>query len=200
MNERAVEIWHRPLPHWEVEEGSYFVTIHLADSLPRAAVASMDERRTLLRPVRSIDLLGSWLDRIDQYAAAGLGSCLLRSTSAVTIVRRSLQHGDGSDYVLHGSVVMPNHIHFALRVLRGRSLRAILASFKSSSAHFLNKELNRKGAVWQKEYFDVLLDDQHQLDRVLAYIADNPGKAGLSSESLVVIDQPEFIPAGQLLR
>ena len=36
------------LPHWEKEEGLYFITFHLADSLPRTALAKIAERHHIL--------------------------------------------------------------------------------------------------------------------------------------------------------
>src|SRR5437762_3437637 len=31
----TIAFWHGRLPHWEVAEGRYFVTIHLAGAIPR---------------------------------------------------------------------------------------------------------------------------------------------------------------------
>ena len=188
---RAVTITRRRLPHWEIDQGSYLVTIHLGDSLPASVNASQRERARLYRPRLADSRLESWLRLLDAYASNEHGSGFLGSSTAIEIVQASLQHGEGREYTLYGSVVMPNHLHFALRMLRGFSLRNMVGALKSATAHQLNRALNRRGTVWQKEYFDTLIDDQHQLDRVLRYISENPGQASFQSQ--VSINRPDFV-------
>jgi hypothetical protein len=33
---RTISFWHGRLPHWEVEDGRYFITLHLAGAIPHA--------------------------------------------------------------------------------------------------------------------------------------------------------------------
>jgi len=45
-----VLIRHRGrLPHWEKEEGLYFFTMHLADSLPKSVLDKIAERHSILQ-------------------------------------------------------------------------------------------------------------------------------------------------------
>ena len=41
------------LPHWEIKGGRYFVTVRLADSLPRDVVARLQEIHHSLSAVKS---------------------------------------------------------------------------------------------------------------------------------------------------
>src|SRR5689334_4395629 len=43
----ALQHGHRPLPHWEAEGGTYFVTFRLYDSAPEALRQEVAERKTL---------------------------------------------------------------------------------------------------------------------------------------------------------
>jgi hypothetical protein len=40
------------LPHWEKEEGLYFITFHLAGSLPEAVLEGMVERQKILNDAK----------------------------------------------------------------------------------------------------------------------------------------------------
>lgn len=61
------------------------------------------------------------------------------------------------------------------------SLGAIIASFKSASARRINRIRHTPGApVWQRNYYEHIIRDQADLDRVRTYIASNP--TGWSSD------------------
>ena len=66
-----------------------------------------------------------------------------------------------------------------MRPLEGHSLSNIMQTVKSVSAHRINKELGRKGAVWQPDYFDRYIRDAKHYQKALQYIHSNPVKAGL---------------------
>ena len=42
------------LPHWEKEEGLYFITFHVVDSLPRAALEKIAERNRILNQRQNV--------------------------------------------------------------------------------------------------------------------------------------------------
>lgn len=63
------------------------------------------------------------------------------------------------------------------------SLAAIMASLKGYTAREANKLLGRKGQFWQHESYDRVVRDEDELMRVLAYIIDNPVKAGLVKDA-----------------
>ncbi len=59
------------------------------------------------------------------------------------------------------------------------SLAEIMEAVKGASAHKVNKELDRKGRVWQVESFDHVLRSSESLDAKIAYLLENPVRAGL---------------------
>ena len=74
---------------------------------------------------------------------------------------------------------MPNHVHWLVLPLQGVALESILQSVKGWSARQINRLLERKGALWQKESFDHIVRGSNQLERIREYIAQNPEKSGL---------------------
>ncbi len=72
---------------------------------------------------------------------------------------------------------MPDHVHLVLRPLIINNatvpIFVITRRVKGSSAHFINKESNRRGKVWQDESFDhvVRLGD---LYAKISYVLNNP--------------------------
>jgi putative transposase len=73
------------------------------------------------------------------------------------------------------SVVMPNHVHAVLVLGGGRELGSVVGSFKSATT----REINALSAVpserlWQRGYFDHVVRDDDDLNRVREYVASNP--------------------------
>lgn len=81
---------------------------------------------------------------------------------------------------------MPDHVHLLFVPLRdgsgeSYSLAEILDSLKSASAHKVNKVLDRRGTVWQEEYFDHVLRSSESLNAKAEYVWQNPVRKGLSA-------------------
>ena len=75
---------------------------------------------------------------------------------------------------------MPNHVHVVVWPYPGQTLSAILHSWKSYTSTAANKLVHHQGkAFWQEESFDHWIRDDHERGRLLAYVENNPVKAGL---------------------
>ncbi|MBS0385041.1 MAG: transposase, partial [Proteobacteria bacterium] len=98
---------------------------------------------------------------------------------AASIVEGSLLHGDGGDYALAAWCVMPTHVHVVIEVLENGTVPKIVQRWKSFSAHEINGILGRKGALWQREYFDRFMRSEQQFEWTTAYVENNPVAAGL---------------------
>ena len=105
------------------------------------------------------------------------------------IVLNSCLHDNGTRYDLLTAVVMPDHVHMILIPLidekerRTWTLPEILDAVKGASAHLINKNLNRRGLVWQQESFDHVLGSSESLDEKIQYVLDNPVRRGLVANS-----------------
>ncbi len=177
------------LPHWERASGLYFLTFHLADSLPKQVLEKMRERRDLLEAAaragahvspKQKNQSEKWsASGIEELADRGAGSCSLRHPRVGELAGNALRFWDGKRYRLVAWCVMPNHVHVVCRLIAGEELATILHSWKSYTAHRANAILGRKGAFWAREYYDRLIRDGEELARAIRYVVSNPERAGL---------------------
>lgn len=182
-----VEIYERHLPHWRQAGRTYFVTFRLGDSLPRKLrdawgadrdkwlaqhpnPHSPDERREYKE--RFSDRIQFWLDK-------GYDACWLNDLQHSADVENAMRHFDGFQYQLGEYVIMPNHVHALVRPSDEFELSTIVQAWKSVSARGINRRLNRKGKVWQEEYFDHIVRDEMSLVHFRDYIRQNPMRASL---------------------
>jgi REP element-mobilizing transposase RayT len=97
-------------------------------------------------------------------------------------------HDQDKKLLVHGIVVMPDHVHMVLSPLRDSNgniygLAEILSGIKGASAHSINKFLQRKGHVWQAESFDHILRSDEKIVSKVEYICDNPVRKKLVKTS-----------------
>jgi REP element-mobilizing transposase RayT len=107
---------------------------------------------------------------------------------ARSIALRCCLHDNEVKHFLHAAVVMPDHVHLIFTPLVNSkrqeiySLAEIMGAIKGASAQFINRELGRIGNVWQTESFDRVLRSSESLDAKIAYVIQNPVRAGLVSK------------------
>lgn len=186
-----MRIRHRGrLPHWETETGSYFITFRLSDSIPRKVADSYRfERENIIKTAEHLNrslteyelerLAKLYSDKIESYLDQGVGECYLRQSKIAELVKISLEYFHNQRYRLYCWCIMPNHVHIAFRPFNGYSLDTLLHSWKSYTSTKANIILNRTGSLWQREYYDHLIRNEKDLERIINYIMQNPIKAGL---------------------
>jgi REP element-mobilizing transposase RayT len=195
------------LPHWERENGAYFATFRLADSLPKAALQFFNaERRDILRraqrqgreltPSEQRRLTHLFSERIEKQLDSGVGECHLANPRIAQVVADALGHFEKKRYQLWAWCIMPNHVHVVVELRAGQSLAKILHSWKSYTAKEANKLLHREGGFWQREYYDHLVRDEQQLSACIRYVEDNPTKAGLQNWRWAWVS-PAALPVAQ---
>jgi valyl-tRNA synthetase len=183
------QITQRHLPHWEQPGATYSVTFRLADSLPESKVAELRQERELWlanapqNPTdedhKTFSLLFS--QKLEQWLDAGMGSCLLKEDAASQIVENALRHFDGERYDLGAWSVMPNHVHVVFTPKPGHELKKILHSWKSFTAHELNKLTGNTGPVWISETYDHIIRNDEELWQTIDYVESNAPRAGLKT-------------------
>jgi REP element-mobilizing transposase RayT len=105
--------------------------------------------------------------------------------SARYIALKCCLHDNDLKHFLHVAVVMPDHVHLIFTPLVNSAMREIYSlaeimdGIKGASAQLINRKLGRYGRVWQTESFDRVLRSTESLDAKVAYIRDNPVRAGL---------------------
>ena len=171
----ATAKWRGNLPHLYKEGCTYFVTFSLIDAVPKHLF-----RRRRIEAGDNPEMVAKELD-----PSPMTGSRLLRDSRAASVVENALSHFQGERYALSAWCVMPNHVHAVLTPYSGYSLSVILHSWKSYSAHQINKILRRNGRLWEEESFDHLIRNERAFERFVAYTENNPVAAGLC-------DRPEL--------
>jgi hypothetical protein len=57
---KTIGFWRGQLPHWEVEDGRYFITIHLAGAIPAEGQSQIKATLQMLDQIVSFDS-SAWL-------------------------------------------------------------------------------------------------------------------------------------------
>ncbi len=110
-------------------------------------------------------------DRGQRYFADyACGRCVVAEMRAL--------HDDGTVYSL-AWVVMPDHVHRLFQLGEHGDLSAAVKRFKACSARRVNAHLNRRGALWQKSFYDRAVRREESVKDVARYIIGNPLRAGL---------------------
>ena len=188
----CVTIRRRFLPHWQQNSATYFVTFRLADSLPQIELQLLQQEKEEwqkkhpepLSETEKAEYHRLFSQRVDKWLDAGMGECYLKDPQLAKIVADALTYFDGDRYHLGEWVVMPNHVHVIVTPLGNHKLSEITHSWKSFTANQINKYLNRRGQLWQKESYDQIVRSPQHLERVQTYIANHaPNVAQASSLS-----------------
>jgi len=90
------------------------------------------------------------------------------------VIVEALRQFDGQRYELTGYVVMNDHVHVIVWLEDGYSLEGLCHSWKSFTAHELQKGFGRTGSIWQDESFDRIIRNEAEYYGKLLYILNNP--------------------------
>jgi REP element-mobilizing transposase RayT len=203
----ADTFYRRNLPHWQPPGATFFITWRLFGSLPREALDRLEANKLLLereiaradatqdeRKIHHFKKQFALYDSLLDYAQDG--PMWLKEDRLAAVVQTALLEGYRDQYTLWAYVVMANHVHVFLTpsVVAWTSVRAgsddgkpayiplsqITRSLKGSTAREANKLLDRTGQpFWQDESYDHWARDDDEFSRIIAYIENNPVKAGL---------------------
>ena len=164
----------RNLTHWHTDEGTYFVTFRLFDSLPRHLLRTSKRKE------------------VEEQLDRGHGAAFLLDPRIATLTLDALKYFHGQRYLLHTACVMPTHVHAVLRTAPGIRLGDVVRSWKWFTANQANRILDRDGHFWTREWYDTLIRDERGLERANAYVMANPEKARLMNWRWVERFDTEF--------
>ena len=184
---KVIHFWRGRLPHMQVEDGRYFVTLHLAGAIPNVSQHRIHQEALALKTAatkwnRKLTLaiarmvfreLEKWLDRCAHVN-------YLSQPPIADIVIESLQHRQHNNlWNIFDSVIMPNHLHMFFEIDNELSLKREMQLFKRWTARQAKKLLGPVKKFWQVEWFDHWSRSDEQDAKIIRYIANNPVKAGL---------------------
>jgi REP element-mobilizing transposase RayT len=174
------------LPHWEIEDGRYFVTVRLGDSLPREVVLRLEEIHRALAAIEARSAQFAALQRqyfltMEKYLDAGTGACVLKDEPYASCVVDELEALNDWSVAIPHFTIMPNHWHALIVPERDcqHSLGEIMKRVKGRTGKRLRQKLGGTGAIWQREWFDRWIRNEPEWQKTIAYIQQNPVKAGL---------------------
>ena len=79
-----------------------------------------------------------------------------------------------------GFIVMPNHVHGIIILADGserhHAIPEIVRGFKTFSARRVNERAGRRGVLWQRGYYEHVIRNEKSLNRIRAYIENNPAQ------------------------
>ena len=196
----SYQVWYkRVLPHWQPGEVPLFITWRLAGSLPATVLADIAaEKERMARDPRAQDehsdwainthkrLFARWDDELHKLS----GPHWLAQPEIAAIVRDTLhQCEDERLYRLYAYTVMSNHVHVLLQPLENVqtgspvALARITQILKGRTARFANQRLGLTGQrFWARESYDHWSRNENETRRIVAYILNNPVKAGLVTD------------------
>lgn len=203
------EFYKQRLPHIQPIGATFFVTFRLYDSVPRKKLDDLRSKyENQLQKLKSIvDLKeknfkifnlrkGYLLEYDDLLDKVDSGAHFLKDERIRDIVAKELHRFDGQFYDLIAYCIMSNHVHLLIDTSlqidsfedekelteNYAQLDVIMKRIKGPSASYANKALARTGKFWNRESYDIYIRNEKMLNNVIAYILDNPVKAGLAND------------------
>ena len=168
------------LPHWDLEKSTQAITFRLADSVPAEVIGDWKNQLAATPEAKARE---KELHRlIARYEDAGHGDAVFKNPDCAQIIQNKFTEGHGYLYSLIDWCVMPNHVHVLVSLQERQTLAEIVRLWKGGSAIEINRILKRTGPLWQREYYDRYVRDMDHLHDCMAYIRNNPVKAGLCSQ------------------
>ena len=120
----------------------------------------------------------------------------VRTANAELLVKTLFHYRDQGRYLLHGFVVMPEHLHVLLTPSEGQTIERCAQCIKGGFSHEVRKQF--AGEVWQPGFHEHRVRDGEDFRGQLGYIAANPGKRGLADWGFVhtrYLDRIDPMPA-----
>lgn len=186
MCDETLKFYKRNLPHWIVANKTYFVTIRLHGTLPKAVVKELQEENRILRECSAdadkmmvmkrsqfrriekiLDSKNSMVHYLDDPLIAGL-------------IFNNLGWLKKRGWHIHAATVLSTHIHLLTSNHLGKTVNLLedLGLYKNFTAREANKILGKTGSFWAREDFDHWIRTNSKFEATVNYIANNPVKAG----------------------
>lgn len=197
------DFFRRHLPHYHPPNAVYFVTFRLAGSLPRQVVEALQQENERQERLLAQQYQGAALQaeryklhkksfaRYDSYLDQSEGPRWLAKPQVAEVVAREMKALEPQHYRLIAYCIMSNHVHLLVDLTdipeppqpkSGQHYTALshaMRLLKGRTARFCNQILGRSGPFWADESYDHVVRNEKEYQRIIAYIVDNPVKAGL---------------------
>jgi putative transposase len=204
---QSKDFYQRKLPHWNPAGQVFFITFRLANSLPAPVIQALSDEQEQEKHIilskfsgaqqhqelynlrkRYFGQFDSWLDRCITESPRWLAQ-----ESIARIVSEQIHIQNGIRYRLIAFCIMSNHVHLLIDTADYHTavspphngptatypLADTLKLLKGRTARYCNQALERSGTFWHHESYDHVVRDEKEYEHTVAYILNNPVKAGL---------------------
>jgi REP element-mobilizing transposase RayT len=90
------------------------------------------------------------------------------------IIQQALLHFNEQRYVIYAYVVMDDHVHVVFRPEGKHQVSQLMHSWKSYTAHEIQRRRGAKGNLWLHESWDRIIRDEDELIEKCQYVLANP--------------------------
>ena len=177
---QTIRFWCGRLPHWEVVDGRYFITLRLAGTLPKVLKKQLQGLVAEVRGAEGDNMNREYFRRMEAWLDKDRSSQILVNTDIAEIIMTAFAEYEArSIWSVHSYVIMPNHLHWFFTPLM-YSMSESIMHFKRYTTRQVNAYMSTKGKrFWQKEWFDHWSRSASEDEKIVQYIRYNPVKAGL---------------------
>jgi REP element-mobilizing transposase RayT len=183
---KTISFWQGRLPHWEVEDGRYYITIHVRGAIP--APGRLRLRQISAELVKQRPRTPEWLKlqrkifgEMERWLDCAKWAPHFASERMAQMVVEAIEHRHlRGDWHVFEYVVMPTHVHLFCD-MGPQGMKATLKDFKRWTGHRAMEILPGLDAnrFWQREWFDHWSRSDVEDERIVEYIRHNPVKARL---------------------
>ena len=202
-------VYFQKFAHIQPIGATFFVTFRLVDSIPISHLADLKSKYrseyilcmqiedSYLKNSKIFELRKKYLIEYDKILDLTInGAHHLKDFSVMNMVKTQLHTHDGQLYDLIAYCIMSNHVHILIDtsiqmkkdiyyenelINNYLPLDKIMKRIKGATALYANQLLSRSGKFWDKESYDIFIRNEYMLNNVIAYILNNPLKAGLAT-------------------
>lgn len=190
--------YRRNLPHSLPPGATVFFTFRLAGSIAQATLRHLINERELaiqevltnlpadLRPAAVARLQKEHFAKYDAALdQATHGPTWLREPAVAELIMLEIRLLAELEVEVLAFCLMSNHVHLVMQLPEAAEFSAarMMQRLKGRTALAANKLLGRTGEdFWQKESYDHVVRNGREQERVVAYVVNNPVKAGLVND------------------
>ncbi|UYZ61732.1 REP-associated tyrosine transposase [Hymenobacter weizhouensis] len=190
-----MSFYQRNLPHFVPPGAILFITFRLEGSLPAEVLYRLLEKaeqaatQQLHQPLPEPEkrealrrLHKQHFARLDAYLDhAKDGPHWLREPRVATCVAEEIHRLAEANVKVISYCLMSNHAHLVVQLPEDGSCSYshMMKRLKGRTALAANRLLGRTGTFWQHESYDHVVRKNGEPERVVAYVLQNPVKAGL---------------------
>lgn len=160
--------WHVRgyIPHFDGYGAAQHIVFRTLNSLHRDVISGAEKM--------SVTQARHWIDTQLDLSKEGR---VFSDIRAAMMMEEIIRHFDGERFDLLAWCIMPNHLHVFIVPLGHYHLGSIVRTWKVQASKWLGG-----GQIFASDYFDRYIRDTKHMATTLAYIENNPVKAGLCLE------------------